>query len=65
MKTQVVKFKDTYKNDVVVIHGDLYFVRKDLMGQSCIPGLNLNSEGAVERVITKNPLIRLKRYLVG
>ena len=65
MKTEAVKFKNTYENDVVVIRGDLYFVRKDFTGESCIPGLDLNGEGAVERVITQGPLLRLKRYLVG
>ena len=66
MKTEAVKFKDTYKNDVVVIRGDLYFVRKrNITGESYILGLSLNEEAPVERVITQGPLTRLKRYLVG
>ena len=65
MKTQVVKFKDTYENDVVKIQGDLHFVRKDFTGESCILGLLIDHEHAVERVITQSPLVRLKRYLVG
>ena len=65
MKTQVVAFSQTYDGDILKVDGKYVQVIEDPNGQKYVRGYHTFDDIIVERVITKNPLIRLKRYLIG
>ena len=65
MKTQVVKFKDTHAGDVLKFDRGYFEVKIDVKGDKLVKGAYFSGDRIMERVITKNPLVRLKRYLVG
>ena len=65
MKTQVVEFSQTHVGDILKVDGKYVQVVEDPNGQKYVRGYLTFDDIIVERVITKNPLVRLKRYLVG
>ena len=65
MKTQVVKFEDTHVGDVLKFSRGYFDVRLSNNGIKYVEGEHLGYDSIVERVITQNPLVRLKRYLIG
>ena len=64
-KTQIVQVRNTYVGDVLKFNEGYFEVSLDSNGNKGVRGANLTENSWVERVITKNPLVRLKRYLVG
>ena len=64
MKTQAVEFCKCKENDILIFEGQLCKVNLG-SGGLLVKAQYLAGDYVVERVITKNPLIRLKRYLVG
>lgn len=65
MKKQVVKFKNTYAGDVLKFKQGYFEVEVGIDGNKRVKGELLSENTIVERVITQNPLVRLKRKLVG
>ena len=65
MKTQAVDLQRCKENDILVFEGRLYKVKSNNDGSKSVKGVHIREDSVVERVITKNLLIRLKRYLVG
>ena len=64
-KTQIVQLRDTHVGDVLKFNEGYFEVSLDGNGNKGVRGVNLAENSWVERVITQNPLIRLKRYLIG
>ena len=65
MKTQVLAFSETYVGDILKVDGKYVRVAEDPNGQKYVRGYHTFDDIIVERVITKNTLVRLKRYLIG
>ena len=64
MKTEVIELKDAHVGDMIKIKDG--FAKVEATGDYKSVGNKHSVNGdIVERVITQNPLIRLKRYLVG
>ena len=65
MKTQVLKFGNTHVGDVLKLSQGYFDVKVGIAGLKCVKGEYFAEDTIVERVITQNPLVRLKRYLIG
>lgn len=64
MRTQIVRFGNTYEGDIIKFNKGYREVEMDGNGKF-VRGYNPKDSCFVERVITQNPLVRLKRYLIG
>ena len=66
MKTQVLRFEQTHVGDVLKLPSGKYReVRISVEGNKYVRDCSAKDGDIVERVITKNLLVRLKRYLIG